>query len=103
MSNRTHIRGKSILSKVLRGSIVISPKICPLHSCCFDPYVLVWFNLFNGISTSPGLFNAKICFICKCFILILTIFSMFHLEFFKNCTYLSLIISLPFYGFKYSI
>ena len=40
-----------------------------------------WFgliNLFNGISTPYRLFNAEIWFIRKWWIVIITIFSMFH-------------------------
>ena len=41
--------------------------------------------LFNGISSPYGLFNAKIWFIIKCLLVIITLFSI---EFFKNYTFL---------------
>ena len=51
--------------------------------------------LFNGISTSNGLSNAKILLICKHLIIIITIFSTFHCNhFFESHIffYLSIII-----------
>ena len=43
---------------------------------------VVWFSLFHSISTTLGLFNAKF-FIHLQIFMIVTIFSMFHLHFWK--------------------
>ena len=43
--------------------------------------------LFNGKSTPYGLLNAEIWFICKCLIVIITIFSIF------NCIFKNIILS----------
>ena len=44
---------------------------------------MAFVNLFNSISTSYGLFNAKIRLFCKCLLVNMIIFSMFHCIFFK--------------------
>ena len=55
----------------------------------FDSFGL---GLINGISTSYGLFNAAIWVICKCLIVIITIFSMFHCIFWKIAPVFSIIV-----------
>ena len=43
--------------------------------------IIFWlslFYLFNGIYTPHGLFTTEIWFFCKCFIVIINIFSMLH-------------------------
>ena len=44
---------------------------------------MLWFILFNGISTTYGLYNAEIWFICKSLTVITIIISRFY-YIFKN-------------------
>ena len=78
--------------------IIVFPMILSISVC--RHINLVWLRLlyfFNGISTSWGLFNAKIWFISKYLITIITIFSMFiaFLLSIVRCLH-------TVYGFKYS-
>ena len=74
---------------------------------------LYWFSFcfegkggFNDISTPYGLFNAEIRFICKCFIIIITIFNIPLQSFFFLSTiifYLCLnYLFILLYGIKHS-
>ena len=76
------------LSKYCHFPLMFSFTITwPLTMCLLYPlismgFVCKWFNLFNDISTTYGLFNAKNWLICKCLSIIMATFSMFQLHFF---------------------
>ena len=61
------------------------------------------FSLFDCISNSYELFNTKIELICKYFIIIISLHSMFHCNHVSSCTsYLTImIICLSCYDIKY--